>query len=227
MKKILWTTLFWLVVIFLFRSYIRLFDKELSIKIGGRFIPGKQVCNISGSGNNVSSQDETIIKNQLSLIQSQLDSIFQKINNKDQLNGQVLQTNGPTTIKLFYFNQTEDQKLPASQQVNVTSILPIYRIIPQSNDVIKDTINLLIQGDLNKDETAKGFTTEFPNDKFSLLNADLQNDGTLTLEFNDVPGFTDGGSARMLILANSISKTAMQFNQVKKVIFTPETLFQP
>ncbi|MEI8091436.1 MAG: hypothetical protein WCG98_04300 [bacterium] len=47
------------------------------------------------------------------------------------------------------------------------------------------------------------------------------------MEFTDVPGFTDGGSARMLILANSITKTAMQFPGVKKVEFSPETLFQP
>lgn len=34
--------------------------------------------------------------------------------------------------------------------------------------------------------------TEFPNIKFKLLSTDLAPDGTLTLEFTDVPGFTDG-----------------------------------
>jgi hypothetical protein len=31
----------------------------------------------------------------------------------------------------------------------------------------------------------------------------------------------------MLIMANSIIKTALQFSGVKKVVFSPETLFQP
>lgn len=42
-----------------------------------------------------------------------------------------------------------------------------------------------------------------------------------------MPGFTSGGSARMLILSNAIAKTAMQFVGVKKVQFMPESLFQP
>ena len=69
--------------------------------------------------------------------------------------------------------------------------------------------------------------TEFPNKDFALLSADIDDDGILTLEFTEVPGFTDGGSARMLILSSLIEKTALQFPAVKKVVFTPETLFQP
>jgi hypothetical protein len=49
----------------------------------------------------------------------------------------------------------------------------------------------------------------------------------LTLKFTEVPGFTDGGSARMLILSSTIEKTALQFPGVKEVVFLPETLFQP
>jgi len=55
----------------------------------------------------------------------------------------------------------------------------------------------------------------------------LAADGTLMLEFTEVPGFTDGGSARMLILWNVIEKTAHQFPGVKHVTFTPDILFQP
>jgi hypothetical protein len=60
-----------------------------------------------------------------------------------------------------------------------------------------------------------------------LLNVNLQDDGTLLLEFTEVPGFTSWGSARMLILSNAIIKTAMQFAGVKKVQFMPDSLFQP
>jgi hypothetical protein len=76
-------------------------------------------------------------------------------------------------------------------------------------------------------ERQQWFITEFPNSQFALLSADMVNDGTLTLKFTDVPGFTDGWSARMLILSNLIKKTVLQFSAVKKIVFVPETLFQP
>ena len=69
--------------------------------------------------------------------------------------------------------------------------------------------------------------TEFPNKDFTLLSSDLSSDGILTLQFSEVPGFTDGGSARILLLSNLIKKTALQFPGVKEVVFAPETLFQP
>ncbi len=130
-------------------------------------------------------------------------------------------------VALYYFNQTEDQKLPPSQQVNVDSILPVYRTISSSKDIIKDTINLLLRGDLTNTERAKGFTTQFPNSDFHLISSQLQNNGTLILTFTEVPGFTDGGSARMLILSNSIIKTAKQFPEVRYVTLAPDILFQP
>jgi hypothetical protein len=32
-------------------------------------------------------------------------------------------------VEILYFNQTEDNKLPAAQQLNSSSVLPIERII--------------------------------------------------------------------------------------------------
>jgi spore germination protein GerM len=85
----------------------------------------------------------------------------------------------------------------------------------------------LIQGNLSATEKDAWYYTDFPNKDFQLLSSQLQNDGTLVLQFSEVPGFTDGWSARMLIMADSIIKTAMQFPGVKKVQFNPPTLFQP
>lgn len=117
--------------------------------------------------------------------------------------------------------------MPPAQQINVDSLQAISRTIPATDDVLRDTINLLLQGSLTPLEKDAGYTTEFPNKNFRLLSSVLQADGTLVLQFSEVPGFTDGGSARMLIMANSIIKTAMQFPGVNKVQFEPETLFQP
>jgi spore germination protein GerM len=138
-----------------------------------------------------------------------------------------LVTTAPTKVGLYYFNQKEDAKLPMAQQINVTSIQPVYRNLPATDNIIRDTIALLLRGDITASDKTSGFISDFPYKDFRLLNATLQNDGTLVLEFTEIPGFTSGGSARMLILSNTIIKTAMQFKGVTKVQFVPDTLFQP
>ena len=225
MKKIFWTTVFWVVIIFLFRSFVRLFDKPLGREVGSWF--GKcqcqQIC--------LTWSENSWLTQQLDTIQTQLDLINQKLQSESetplQEQDSLFQTKTPTKVALYYFNQIEDQKLAPEQQINTSSLLPVYRIFPATNNLLVDTINELIKGKLSASEKAKWFMTEFPNKDFALLSADIDDDGILTLEFTEVPGFTDGGSARMLILSSLIEKTALQFPAVKKVVFTPETLFQP
>jgi len=125
-------------------------------------------------------------------------------------------------ISLFYYNKIEDQETTCSSKY----VLPVKRCITGSNNQIVDAINLLLEGNLTAEEKAKGFSTEFPNQDFNLLNSNLK-DGELTLEFSEVPGFTTGGSCRVNILASEIIKTAKQFPEVKKVIFKPDSLFEP
>jgi len=48
------------------------------------------------------------------------------------------------TVSLYYFNELEDAKLPASQQASVASVLPLVRQIKDSKSIIEDTIRLLI-----------------------------------------------------------------------------------
>jgi len=220
MKKIFWTTIVRFLIIFLFRSYMRLFDHQLGRQIGSRF--GRcPVC--------VTESVNTGLNDQLDLIKNQLDLITQKLESDPAAitEDSLFQTTDPTKVALYYFNQTEDQKLAPEQQINTNSILPVYRIFPASKNLLVDTINELIKGNLTVTEKQQGFMTEFPNKDFKLISADLAADGTLTLEFTEVPGFTDGGSARMLILWNVIEKTAHQFPGVKQVTFTPDILFQP
>jgi hypothetical protein len=126
-------------------------------------------------------------------------------------------------VELFYYNQLKDK----NSTCNGDYVLPIERQIPITKTPIKDTLNLLISGELTPMEKNQGFTTEFPNNNFKLLEANYDYDSeTLILKFTEVPGFTDGGSCRVGILANEIIKTAKQFG-IKNVIFSPETLFQP
>ena len=175
----------------------------------------------------------TGLTDQFDAIKMQLDIINQKLQSEPETtpppSSQVslFQTAIPTKVALYYFNQTEDQKLAPEQQVNISSLLPVYRMFPASKDVLVDAINELLKGNLTANERKNWFMTEFPNKDFTLLSSDLSSDGTLTLQFSEVPGFTDGGSARMILLSSLIKKTALQFPGVKEVVFTPETLFQP
>ena len=81
----------------------------------------------------------------------QLDTINQKLQSEPETSAtlppqnSVFQTNGPTKVALYYFNQTEDQKLAPEQQTNLSSLLPVYRIFPASKNLLIDTINELLQ----------------------------------------------------------------------------------
>lgn len=146
----------------------------------------------------------------------------------DKLTILTVQPQQSRTIHLYYYNQKKDLDIagnnnPACSQ---DAIIPVTREIPVTKTPIQDTINRLIAGSLTTTEKNQGFQTEFPNTDFKLKGANLVN-GVLTLEFTEVPGFTDAGSCRVSLLWGQIRKTALQFPEVREVRFIPETLFQP
>jgi spore germination protein GerM len=128
-------------------------------------------------------------------------------------------------VLLYYLNaKIVLQEFPFEPE---KAVFPVYREIHQSTTLIRDTIELLIEGELKKEEEELGFITEFPHPGFRLVGLDLKKDGTLVLEFTEIFGFTTGGAARMLVRQEQIIKTALQFKEVKSVEFYPESLFQP
>jgi hypothetical protein len=220
MKKIFWTTVFWLAAILIFRWYLRWFDDWLAQNVSS--LIWVEIA-YDKQWNNANSQE---LLDQIKSMQNQLDSISQSLmqNGWNQNNLPVMWVQ---TIKLFYFNQTEDNKLPIAQQLNSSSVLPIERIISWSRNIIEDTINTLLEWNLTSEERTNWFATEFPNQDFRLISSNLTSDWTLELTFSDVPGFTSWWSARVFILRAAIEKTAKQFATVKSVKILPETLFQP
>lgn len=128
-------------------------------------------------------------------------------------------------ILLYYLNtKMVLQQFPFEPE---KAVFPVYREIPKSATPIRDAIELLIKGELTKQEEELGFITKFPHPGFKLINLDLTKDGTLILQFTEIFGFTTGGSSRMLVRQEQIKKTALQFREVKSVEFYPESLFQP
>lgn len=124
-------------------------------------------------------------------------------------------------IQLYYYNSNYDPKFDCL----ISAVVPVEREIPKTESSIQDAINLLIKGEITAEEKLAGFMSEFPYSNFKLLDTNLEN-GVLTLSFTEIPGFTTGGSCRIGILSAQIIKTAEQFNEVEKVIFSPVELFQ-
>lgn len=135
-------------------------------------------------------------------------------------------TDETTDILLYYYNYETDKEIADYIPCSADAILPLPRTVPKTDTLIKDTINLLLKGQLTEEEIADGFQTEFPHLTFKLLSTNLEN-GVLTLEFDDPDSFTIGGSCRVGILLVQIKKTALQFEEVQEVIIEPDTLFQP
>lgn len=138
----------------------------------------------------------------------------------------IINGQGGATFKLFYYNELEDRELNNGEiACDTRAVMPVIR--DEKKDMsIEHVIKTLIEGTLTPEEKIAGFDTEFPNQNFTLLNTELKND-VLRLTFNEVPGFTSGGSCRVGLLRAQIEKTALQFENVKEVIILPEEILQP
>lgn len=221
MKQVFRTTIFRLIVIGWFGLYMKRFNSDRALQVSHFLVKNPEAV--------VIEENQSTLTDKLDAISLQLQTISNTIGatQKESIASLLPTATTPTTVNLYYFNELEDSTLPIEQQINTSSILPIQRTIRSSQNLIADTIKILLQGNLSEQERDAGFITEFPNAQFKLLDTQLDAQWTLTLTFNEVPWFTTGWSARMLILSKSIEKTARQFPQVKKVVFQPETLFQP
>lgn len=129
------------------------------------------------------------------------------------------------TVWLYYYNEEVDTDAQGNVGCSTESVLPVSRSL-ESENIIEETIKLLLEGEITQSEEDQGFQTEFPHAAFRLLSHEQEN-GILTLMFTEVPGFTTGGSCRVGLLRAQIEKTALQFPQVEEVRILPEELFQP
>lgn len=129
------------------------------------------------------------------------------------------------SVKLYYYNPELDKDKDGNILCSEKGLVYVERKI-KSENVIEDTIKLLIEGKLSAEERNKGITTEFPLEGFKLVKSELK-DGILTLTFDDPYHKTSGGACRSKILWLQIEYTAKQFPEVKDVKFLPEDLFQP
>ncbi len=133
---------------------------------------------------------------------------------------------GERSVKLYYYNYDLDKDETGNAQCSREGLTAVERKIPLAGNLIKNTIELLLKGDLTGEEKAQGIATEYPLPGFSLKNTSLEN-GVLTLTFNDLNNKSGGGSCRVGVLWFQIEATAKQFSGVQEVRFWPEEIFQP
>ncbi|MGC9610962.1 MAG: GerMN domain-containing protein [Minisyncoccia bacterium] len=129
-------------------------------------------------------------------------------------------------VNLYYYNETKDREIADYIPCGRDAVLQVERAIPISQTPVQDAVNLLLKGGVSDEEKLAGFKTEFPLSGLKLIGANLNN-GTLTLKFDDPENKSGGGSCRVGLLWAQISKTALQFPEVKEVKFEPAELFQP
>lgn len=130
-----------------------------------------------------------------------------------------------TTVKLYYYNQELDKDASGNILCSEKGLVSVEREI-ESENLIEDTIKLLLEGKLTDEEKSKSISTEYPLEGVKLTKSELKN-GVLTLWFDDLYSKTSGGACRAKILWIQIEYTAKQFPSVKEVKFMPEELFQP
>ncbi|HMB65442.1 MAG TPA: GerMN domain-containing protein [Patescibacteria group bacterium] len=153
------------------------------------------------------------------------DNEFNEMTGEVRQGGQGVDRLQPREVKLFYYNQEADKDSQGNIECSSNAVLPLDRVI-SGQEPIRETMELLLQGELRPTEEDQGFSTEFPNPEFRIKDMQLQ-DGVLTLTFSEVPGFTSGGSCRVTLLRAQVEKTALQFPEVEEVKIRPVSIFQP
>jgi hypothetical protein len=130
------------------------------------------------------------------------------------------------SVQLFYYNQGQDTDINGVVLCSDKGLVSVVREVANTENIIVDTVRLLLEGKINSEEKAKGVSSEFP-----LLGLKLDNirvdKGIATVSLTDLKNKTTGGSCRVSILWKQIEKTVLQFPGIKEVKFYPETLFQP
>jgi hypothetical protein len=136
---------------------------------------------------------------------------------------------GQQTVSLFYYDPDLDLDANGNIQCSADGLSPVHRTVAgglSGEQLIEETVRLLIAGELSDEEIAQGLTTEYPLDGVTLNEVNLD-DGVVTLWFSDPDFQTSGGACRASILWLQIEQTVLQFDGVNEVRFEPGELFQP
>ena len=129
-------------------------------------------------------------------------------------------------VKLYYYDETKDRDEAGNVKCSEAGLVAVERSITKTENIIFETVKMLLEGKLTDVERSRGIVSEFPLDGVRLESSKQEKDA-VTLTFSDPKNKTGGGSCRVGILRSEIEKTVRQFPGVKTVKIMPEELFQP
>ncbi len=131
-----------------------------------------------------------------------------------------------TSVFLYYYDEKRDTDSRGTVRCSSRGLVPVTRKV-YGKDVLTETVQLLLEGELTEEDTALGVKANFPLTRFSLLSSTLDSKGVLTLTFDDPRKSSSGGSCRVSILRAQIEATARQFDGVIQVNLKPDDVLQP
>tara|TARA_B100000378_G_scaffold275702_1_gene272225 strand:- start:597 stop:1094 length:498 start_codon:yes stop_codon:yes gene_type:complete len=144
-----------------------------------------------------------------------------KYDNKEKLSEMPQQV-----VNLYYYNPELDT-VDGSIMCSDAGLVAVERTLTDSQDIIRDTLELLLTGELSNKEMADGVTTEFPLVELEVENITIDESGLMTLTLSDPTNATVGGSCRVAVLFAQIQATATQFDNISEIEILPADLFQP
>lgn len=128
------------------------------------------------------------------------------------------------TVKIFYYDFSQDMCNDAENGYK-KGLVAGEREVPDSDnieDVIRDTVNLLLRGELKESEKGKEIYAMYPLEDFELKDVALDKEGVLSLTFADPKYKTSGGSCQVGVLRSLLDATVKQFSEVKKLEILPK-----
>ena len=138
----------------------------------------------------------------------------------------LVPTKNLKSIYLYYYNPENDRDENGNLMCSEKGLVGLSRNLPENNEIILNTINLLLKGDLTDSEKSAGLSSEFPLPGVAIKS--LKNiNGVVNLELEDPQNKTSGGSCRVNIMRAQIEKTIRQFSGVNQVKIIPDEIFQP
>lgn len=129
------------------------------------------------------------------------------------------------TIKLYYYDYEKDKCNDYAK-----GIVPVERKVADSDDIetiIKDTLNLWLQGELTAEENDSGLSREISSDDdVKVTDATIDEKGILTLTFSDPQRKTSGGSCHAGVLYAELEAIVWQFTEIKSFSVLPLGIFE-
>ncbi len=136
------------------------------------------------------------------------------------------------TVLLYYYDEERDKDAAGNARCSTDGLVPVTRTLTVDgktrDEVMAETVRLLLQGRISMAEEDAGLVSNFPIEGVALNGLILERNGGVTvLNFSDLFGKSSGGSCRVNILRAQIEATAKQFPGVETIVIEPEEIFQP